>query len=43
MSGVAPPGDATYLPIWGAALLFTAYGLVFAALGGGLIVRRDIS
>jgi ABC-type transport system involved in multi-copper enzyme maturation permease subunit len=43
MSGVAPPGDASYLPIWGAALLFTAYGLVFAALGGRLIVRRDIS
>jgi hypothetical protein len=43
MSGVAPPGDANYLPIWGAALLFTAYGLAFAALGGRLIVRRDIS
>jgi ABC-2 type transport system permease protein len=43
MSGVAPPGDATYLPIWGAALVFTAYGLAFAALGGRLIVRRDIS
>jgi hypothetical protein len=43
MSGVAPPGDANYLPIWGAALLFTAYGLTFAALGGRLIVRRDIS
>jgi hypothetical protein len=43
MSGGAAPGDASYLPIWGAALLFTAYGLVFAALGGRLIVRRDIS
>jgi hypothetical protein len=43
MSGVAPPGDANYLPMWGAALLFTAYGLAFAALGSRLLVRRDIS
>ncbi len=43
MSGVAPPGDANYLPMWGAALLFTAYGLAFAALGSRLIMRRDIS
>jgi ABC-2 family transporter len=43
MSGVAAPGDATYLPMWTAALLFTAYGLAFAAIGSRLIVRRDIS
>jgi hypothetical protein len=43
MSGVAPAGDAGYLPMWGAALLFTAYGLAFAGLGSRLIVRRDIS
>jgi ABC-type transport system involved in multi-copper enzyme maturation permease subunit len=43
MNGVAPPGDANYLPMWGAALLFTAYGLAFAALGSRLLVRRDIS
>jgi hypothetical protein len=43
MSGVTPAGDANYLPMWGAALLFIAYGLTFAALGSRLIVRRDIS
>ena len=43
MSGVAPAGDAGYLPMWGAALLFTAYGLAFAGLGSRVIVRRDIS
>src|SRR3954468_2226098 len=43
MSGVAPPGDANYLPMWAAALLFTVYGLAFAALGSRLLVRRDIS
>jgi hypothetical protein len=43
MSGVAPPGDAHSLPMWGAALLFTAYGLAFAGIGSRLIVRRDIS
>jgi ABC-2 type transport system permease protein len=41
MSGVAAP--ANYLPAWGAALLFTAYGLAFAALGSRLLGRRDIS
>jgi ABC-2 type transport system permease protein len=43
MSGVAPPGDANYLPAWAAALLYTAYGLAFAALGSRLLARRDIS
>jgi ABC-2 type transport system permease protein len=30
------------LPMWGGALVFTAYGLAFAAAGTRLITRRDI-
>jgi ABC-2 type transport system permease protein len=43
MSGVTRAGDTNALSMWGAAVLFTAYGLAFAALGTRLIARRDIS
>lgn len=35
--------DGGLLPMWGGALLFTAYGLVFAAVGTALMVARDVA
>jgi ABC-2 type transport system permease protein len=36
------PGDGT-LPMWAGGLVFAAYGLVLAVLGGRLVVRRDLT
>jgi ABC-2 type transport system permease protein len=36
------PGDGT-LPMWAGALVFAAYGLVLALLGGRLVARRDLT
>jgi ABC-2 type transport system permease protein len=36
------PGDGT-LPMWAGGLVFAAYGLVMALLGGRLVVRRDLT
>jgi ABC-2 type transport system permease protein len=36
------PGDGT-LPMWAGGLVFAAYGLVLALLGGRLVVRRDLT
>jgi ABC-2 type transport system permease protein len=41
-SALTAPGDAT-LPMWAGGLLFAAYGLVLALLGGRLVVRRDLT
>jgi hypothetical protein len=41
MTQVATPAGGL-LPMWAGALLFSAYGLVFAAAGTHLIVRRDV-
>jgi ABC-2 type transport system permease protein len=41
MTDVATPAGGL-LPMWAGALLFTAYGLAFAAAGTELLVRRDI-
>jgi ABC-2 type transport system permease protein len=41
LSGATGP-NADLLPMWGGALLFTAYGLAFAAAGTRLITRRDV-
>ncbi|MFL5842266.1 MAG: hypothetical protein ACJ77Z_17600 [Thermoleophilaceae bacterium] len=38
----ATGSNADLLPMWGGALLFTAYGLAFAAAGTRLITRRDV-
>lgn len=38
----ATGSNAALLPMWGGALLFTAYGLAFAAAGTRLITRRDV-
>jgi ABC-2 type transport system permease protein len=38
----ANSGDLHLLPMWAGALLFTAYGLAFAAAGAQLITRRDV-
>lgn len=42
LTGVAT-ADGGLLPMWAAGLLFGAYGLMFAAVGIHLIVRRDVS
>jgi hypothetical protein len=36
------PGDGT-LPTWAGGLVFAAYGLALALLGGRLVARRDLS
>jgi ABC-2 type transport system permease protein len=36
------PGDGT-LPMWAGGLVFAAYGLALALLGGRLVARRDLS
>jgi ABC-2 type transport system permease protein len=36
------PGDGT-LPMWAGGLVFAAYGLVLALLGGRLVARRDLT
>jgi hypothetical protein len=41
LSGANSP-DLHLLPMWAGALLFTAYGLAFAAAGTQLITRKDI-
>jgi hypothetical protein len=41
-SALTAPGDGT-LPTWAGGLLFAAYGLVLALLGGRLLVRRDLT
>jgi ABC-2 type transport system permease protein len=41
-SALTRPGDGT-LPMWAGALVFAAYGLVLALLGGRLVVRRDLT
>jgi hypothetical protein len=41
-SALTAPGDGT-LPMWAGGLLFAAYGLVLALLGGRLLVRRDLT
>jgi hypothetical protein len=41
-SALTVPGDGT-LPMWAGALVFAAYGLVLALLGGRLVVRRDLT
>jgi len=42
LSATATPKGGL-LPMWGEALLFAAYGLVFAAAGAWLVVRRDVT
>jgi ABC-type transport system involved in multi-copper enzyme maturation permease subunit len=42
LTGVATL-DGGLLPMWGGALLFTAYGLVFAAAGSQFVMQRDIA
>ena len=39
----AATADGGLLPMWGAGLLFTAYGLVFAAIGTALMAARDVA
>jgi hypothetical protein len=41
MTDAATPAGGL-LPMWAGALLFTAYGLAFAAAGTQLLVRRDV-
>jgi ABC-2 type transport system permease protein len=41
-SALTRPGDGT-LPMWAGALVFAAYGLALALLGGRLVVRRDLT
>jgi ABC-2 type transport system permease protein len=41
-SALTAPGHAT-LPTWAGGLVFAAYGLALAALGGRLVVRRDLT
>ena len=36
------PGDGT-LPMWAGGLVFAAYGLALALLGGLLVARRDLT
>jgi ABC-2 type transport system permease protein len=36
------PGDGT-LPMWAGGLVFAAYGLILALVGGRLVVRRDLT
>ena len=39
----AATADGDLLPMWGGAMLFTAYGLVFAAIGTALMAARDVA
>jgi ABC-2 type transport system permease protein len=42
----AMSGASTYsnlLPVWAAALLFTGYGVAFAAAGSRFVLRRDVT
>jgi ABC-2 type transport system permease protein len=41
-AALTAPGDGT-LPMWAGALVFAAYGLVLALLGGRLVARRDLT
>ena len=41
-SALTAPGDGR-LPMWAGALVFAAYGLVLALLGGRLVARRDLT
>ena len=41
-AALTAPGDGT-LAMWAGGLLFAAYGLGLALLGGRLVVRRDLS
>jgi hypothetical protein len=41
-AALTAPGDGT-LPMWAGGLVFAAYGLVLALLGGRLVVRRDLT
>ena len=41
-SALTAPGHGT-LPTWAGGLVFAAYGLALAALGGRLVVRRDLT
>jgi hypothetical protein len=41
-SALTAPGRGT-LPMWAGGLVFAAYGLAMAALGGRLVVRRDLT
>jgi hypothetical protein len=36
-------GTGDLLPAWGAALLFAAYGIAFAAAGSRFVLRRDVA
>jgi ABC-2 type transport system permease protein len=42
LSGVAT-ANGGLLPMWGGALLLTAYGLAFAAAGTRLVLQRDVT
>ena len=41
-AALTAPGDAT-MAMWAGALVFAAYGLALALLGGRLVVSRDLS
>lgn len=41
-TALTTPGDGT-LAMWAGGLVFAAYGLVLALLGGRLVVRRDLT
>jgi len=41
-SALTAPGDGS-LPMWAGALVFAAYGLGLALLGGRLVARRDLT
>ena len=41
-AAMTAPGDGT-LPMWAGALVFAAYGLGLALLGGRLVARRDLT
>ena len=41
-SALTAPGDGT-LPMWAGALVFAAYGLGLALLGGRMVARRDLT
>ena len=41
-TALTAPGDGT-LAMWAGGLVFAAYGLVLALLGGRLVVRRDLT
>ena len=36
-------GKGDLLPAWGAAVLFAAYGIAFAAAGSRFVLRRDVA